>query len=314
MTGVRFATAATVVLLAATGCHAGEPGARAATLVLTPTESPSPSPSPSPTPPPPTSTLPDGTRTLFPGHRLVAFYGAAGAPGLGVLGTGSPEEVWPKLRRQAKPYRRAPATVLPAYELITYLATSSRGNQGNYSSRIKNKTIRHYSRAAKRHGAMLILDIQPGRGRFIHDAKTLERWLRKPYVGLALDPEWKLYGDQKPLEQIGHTTARQINHVSHWLNRLSRRELLPQKPLLVHQFTEDMVRHKEDVRSRSRLALVFNVDGFGSKSAKVSKYEEFARDDRFPLGFKLFYDYDTPMMSPREVLRLRPPPKVVEYQ
>lgn len=262
----------------------------------------------------PTPTLPDGTRRLFPGHRLVAFYGAAGAPSLGVLGTGSPDEVWPRLRRQARPYRDAPAQVLPTYELITYLATHSRGNQGNYSSRIRNHTIRRYVRAARRHDAMLILDIQPGRGRFIDDAKTLRPFLSLPFVGLALDPEWKLYGDQRPLEQIGHTTARQINHVSRWLNRLTKAELLPQKPLLVHQFTEEMVRDKQDVKSRHRLGLVFNIDGFGSKSAKVSKYREFAKDDRFPLGFKLFYDYDHPMMSPREVLRLRPRPVVVEYQ
>ena len=260
-------------------------------------------------------TLPDGTRTLFPGHRLVAFYGAAGAPGLGVLGTGSPDEVWPRLRRQAKPYREAPATVLPTYELIAFLATSSRGNQGNYSSRIPDSTIKRYVRAARRHDAMLILDIQPGRGSFLADAKSLRQYMRRPWVGLALDPEWKLYGDQKPLEQIGHTTARQVNRVSDWLNRLTVRHDLPQKPLLVHQFTADMVRRKEDVRERLNLGIVFNVDGFGSKGAKVSKYREFAEDDRFPMGFKIFYEYDdSPIMTPREVLALRPRPVVVEYQ
>src|SRR3954470_7345264 len=49
--------------------------------------------------------LPDGSDRLFPGHRVVAFYGAAGAPSLGVLGTGSPEEVWPRLARTARHYR-----------------------------------------------------------------------------------------------------------------------------------------------------------------------------------------------------------------
>jgi hypothetical protein len=259
----------------------------------------------------PLPTLPDGTRTLFPGHRLVAFYGAAGAPGLGVLGTGGPDEVWPRLRAQAKPYRVAPATVLPTYELIAFLATGSRGNQGNYSSRVSDRTMARYMRAAHRHGAMLILDIQPGRGRFLEDAKTLRRFLRKPWVGLALDPEWKLYGDQKPLQQIGHTTARQVNRVSSWLNRLTVRHELPQKPLLVHQFTSDMVRHKEDVRGRRHVGIVFNVDGFGSKAAKVAKYREFAEDERFPMGFKIFYDYDSPVMTPREVLALRPRPFVV---
>jgi hypothetical protein len=263
----------------------------------------------------PRPTLWDGTRTLFPGHRLVAFYGAAGAPGLGVLGTGSPDEIWPRLRRQAKPYRDAPATVFPTYELIAYLATNSRGNQGNYSSRIPDSTIKRYVRAARRHHAMLILDIQPGRGSFIEDARTLRQYMRREWVGLALDPEWKLYGDQQPLEQIGHTTAAQVNRVSNWLNRWTVRHDLPQKPLLIHQFTADMVRHKEDVRERRHLGIVFNVDGFGSKGAKVSKYREFAQDDRFPMGFKIFYDYDdAPIMTPQEVFALRPRPVVVEYQ
>jgi hypothetical protein len=32
------------------------------------------------------------------------------------------------------------------------------------------------------------------------------------------------------------------------------------------------------------------------------------------MGFKLFYDYDSPLMTPQEVLALRPRPVVVEYQ
>jgi hypothetical protein len=305
--GGRRATVATLAA-AAVGLALLPSGAASARLLTDV------SPRPTTTVVDPLPTLPDGTRTLFPGHRLVAFYGAAGAPALGVLGTGSPEEVWPRLRAQAKPYRVGRATVLPTFELIAYLATSSRGNQGNYSSRISNRTITRYVRAAHRHGAMLILDIQPGRGTFYDDARTLRDFLVKPWVGLALDPEWKLYGDEKPLGQIGHTTARQINRVSKWLNGLTARHDLPQKPLLVHQFTADMVRNKEDVRARRHLGLVFNVDGFGSKAAKISKYREFARDDRFPMGFKLFYDYDSPLMTPQEVLDLRPRPVVVEYQ
>src|SRR4051812_11228572 len=103
-------------------------------------------------------TLPDGTRTLFPGHRVVAFYGAPHAPGLGILGAGTPDDMWPQLRRQAKPYATAHAPVVPAYELISFLATGSRGNQGNFSSRVSDQTLWRYAHAAKRHHALLILD------------------------------------------------------------------------------------------------------------------------------------------------------------
>jgi hypothetical protein len=258
--------------------------------------------------------LPDGTSTLFPGHRVVAFYGAPHAPGLGVLGTGSPDDIWPRLHRQAKPYATRHHDVMPAYELITYLATGSRGNQGNFSSRLSNRTITHYARAAKRHHALLLLDIQPGRGDFLKDARSLKRWLRLPWVGLAIDPEWKLYGGQMPLSGIGYTTAHDVNRVSHWLGHLTRVNRLPQKLFLVHQFTESMVRNKDAVIARKHLATVFNVDGLGGRAAKIGKYRDFAQDKRFPLGFKLFYDADIGLMSPADVLRLRPRPAIVEYE
>ena len=258
-------------------------------------------------------TLFDGTRMLFPGHRVVAFYGAPNAPGLGVLGAGSPDDVWPQLRRQAKPYTTHKNDAVPAYELITFIATGSRGNQGNFSSRLPDQVISRYARAAKRHHALLILDIQPGRGNFLPDARTLAPWLRLPYVELAIDPEWKLYGGEMPLSRIGHTRARVVNRVSRWLNHLTRVNGLPQKMLLVHEFTDDMVRNKERVVERKHVATVFNVDGFGSRGAKIGKYREFAADTEFPLGFKVFYDADIGMMAPRDVLRLRPRPVIVEY-
>lgn len=268
------------------------------------------------TPPKPVHwrTLPDGTRTLFPGHRVVAFYGVPNAPGLGVLGDADPDTLWPRLHRQAEPYATARAPVMTAYELITYLATGSRGNQGNFSSRLPDRTIWHYARAAKRHHALLILDIQPGRGQFLPDARTLKPWLRLPNVALALDPEWKLYGGQMPLSGIGHTSAYVVNRVSRWLNHLTRVNHLPQKLFLVHQFTESMVTNKNQVVARKHLATVFNVDGLGGRAAKIGKYRDFATDHRFPLGFKLFYEADIDMMSPADVLKLRPRPVIVEYE
>lgn len=259
-------------------------------------------------------TLPDGTRTLFPGHRVVAFYGAPHAPGLGILGAGTPDDMWPQLRHQAKPYATAHAPVVPAYELISFLATGSRGNQGNFSSRVSDQTLWRYAHAAKRHHALLILDIQPGRGRFLPEARTLTPWLRLPYVGLAIDPEWKLYGGQLPLSGIGYTSAHVVNRVSRWLNHLTRVNHLPQKLFLVHQFTDEMVRDKDRVVGRKHLATVFNVDGLGGRAAKIGKYRDFASDQRFPLGFKLFYEADTGLMSPAEVLRLRPRPVIIEYE
>ena len=62
-------------------------------------------------------------------------------------------------------------------------------------------------------------------------------------------------------------------------------------------------------------ALAINVDGFGDRPNKISKYEMFTRERvRFNDGFKLFYEEDTNLMSPASVLALRPPPDVVVYE
>jgi hypothetical protein len=306
------------VVAALAGCTSGSGGHSAAsTPTVSPTASvgprPTVAPSSSPAPTSPTS-LPDGSHRLFPGHRVVAFYGAAGAPALGVLGSRSADGIWPRLAAQARAYEGHGAKVLPAYELITYVATGGAGNDGQYAFRIPDSTIERYVAAAERHHALLILDIQPGRGEFLPDAKSLTRWLRLPDVALALDPEWKLHGHQKPDKQIGHTDAASVNAVSAWLDQLTAEQRLPEKLLLVHQFTADMIRDKAKVASRPHIATVFNMDGFGNRADKLVKYRFLAQDKHFPIGMKLFYRADKHMFSPSGALHLHPAPAVVDYE
>ena len=69
------------------------------------------------------------------------------------------------------------------------------------------------------------------------------------------------------------------------------------------------------VKNRPELAIVLNADGFGTHSVKRSKYHAFSGDaPGFHHGFKLFYEEDVGLMTPRQVLRLRPAPDVVEYE
>ena len=58
--------------------------------------------------------LPRGGRTILPGKRVVAFYGAPQDRELGVLGIGSPRLAARKLERQARPYARPGRPVVPA--------------------------------------------------------------------------------------------------------------------------------------------------------------------------------------------------------
>ena len=117
-----------------------------------------------------------------------------------------------------------------------------------------------------------------------------------------------------PDRQIGHTDATAINAVSGWLDRLTAAQNLPQKLLLVHQFTPGMVHHKSQVLSRAHLAMVFNMDGFGARAVKLAEYHDLARDRRFPIGLKLFYTSDKHRLTPTEAMRLHPTPAVVDYE
>jgi hypothetical protein len=138
--------------------------------------------------------------------------------------------------------------------------------------------------------------------------------LERPDIGLALDPEWELHRGERPGQQIGHTYASEINRISAWLDQLTASTKLPQKLLLVHQFTTDMIRDKPAVVARRHLATVFNMDGFGRRADKLSRYRALAGDKRFPLGMKLFYRSDTHMFTPRETAHLSPPPAVIDYE
>ena len=298
--GALLAIAAAAVLLVR-GC--GEEG-RPATAAPAPTATPE-----------RLAELPGGGRRIFPGRRIVAFYGNPADDELGVLGIGSPRTAAARLVRQARRYERPRRRVLPAMELLASVATFDPGSDGLYRRRTTNAVIRRYLRAARGAGALLVLDVQPGRAAFMPEARRLARWLREPDVGLALDPEWHVAPGEVPGQVIGSVDAGDVDAVAAWLDALTAEHRLPQKLFVVHQFTPGMIRDKQRLRPYRNLATVLNADGFGSAVVKAAKYREFTRGTPWTFdGFKLFYREDADLMSPREVLRLRPAPDVIVYE
>ena len=93
----------------------------------------------------------------------------------------------------------------------------------------------------------------------------MEPFLKLPDVSLALDPEWSLNPPQLPGQEIGSTDAATVNEVSLYLSRLVRRYHLPQKLLVVHRFTDEMVESENQLERDPGVALVLNVDGFGGR-------------------------------------------------
>jgi hypothetical protein len=205
--------------------------------------------------------------------------------------------------------------VLPALELISTVAIAAPGPEGLYRDHASNAMIRRYLRAARRIGGLLVLDIQPGRATFGPEVERLARWLREPDVGLALDAEWHVGPGDVPGKVIGTVDADVVNATAAYLSRIVKDGDLPEKLLLVHRFTFDMISRDERLVPFPGVATVVNVDGFGSQVVKVAKYKAFAaRTPRLRRGFKLFYREDAGLMRPSRVLRMRPRPDVVVYE
>lgn len=261
------------------------------------------------------ATLPRiNARQWFPRARLVAFYGTPGTASLGVLGATGPELAASKVEKVAAAYRTPGRTVVPTFELIATVADPAPGPQGLYCHPVGTADVWRYLKVAREHHMPLILDVQPGRDRFLPEVQHWAALLSQPDVGLALDSEWRMHGDQVPARVIGHTDAAEINTVTNWLAQLVRRYDLPQKIVLLHQFKDSMIVHPADIAAHPELALVQHLDGFGSRSAKLAIYKSLRRPAQFHMGFKLFYQQDLGMLSPSAVLSIKPAPDYVSYE
>ena len=259
--------------------------------------------------------LPGGGTRVFGKHRfLVAYYGTAGTGSLGVLGETAPDEMHRRLRRAAHPFVLEGERIQAVYELIVTVADPVAGPDGDFSHDIAADSVRAYSEAAHRNGALVVLDVQPGRADFLTVAKRWAWALADPWVGLALDPEWRMGPRQVPGRVIGSVGATEVNKVSAWLADLVDRKGLPEKPFVLHQFRSTMIRDVERVRARDGLATVQHVDGFGNQGQKLATYHAVARPAQFAMGFKLFYDEDVNLFSPARVRTIRPAVRFVSYQ
>ena len=274
-----------------------------------------PSPSASATPAR-VSELPRGGTTVFPDNLVVMHYGTAGTGALGVLGDGTPEQAADRLEKAAAPFAAASGRpVLPAFELITTVASSKPGKDGRYSSMLAPSQVQHYLDVARAHRMLVVLDFQPGRAEFLEQVQQYEQFLLQPDVGVALDPEWKLTPAQRPLKQIGTSAAAPINAVSAYVSQLVATHHLPEKIFMVHQFKSYQLPDRALIADAPGLATVLHVDGFGTEPDKLQTYGVLAsRTSQFVNGFKLFYKADIGLMTPAQAMALQPRPELISYQ
>ena len=249
---------------------------------------------------------------LLADNRVVAFYGAP-QMGATIVGRKSISGAKRKLRRQARGYRGRGRAVIPGFDLVAAIATSDRGRDGRFRSRQPNRVIARYHNAARRLDGRLILDIQPGRSPFTTEVKALKEWVVRSNVDIALDPEWNVGRRGRPGRSTGSVNAKMINRVSGYMSRVIERENLPNKALVIHQFRQGSVKKRNRIKQPDGVDVVLNFDGIGSAAAKKAGYARLTREGLFA-GFSLFFRLDQGLMSPKQVLRLRPEPDFLLYQ
>lgn len=324
----RTALTTGAILLAATACSDnGE--ARSASSTASPTSSPTslpatstPAPTPSTLTPSPTTAagptqLPRGGRVIFPRYRLVGYSGG-GSKAFGRLGIGNIDARGREVEAHAKALAggRIP---LPVFELIAVIAHDKPGKNGMYNSVVDDAVIDRYLAAARRHRALLLLNVQPGRQDFLPLVKRLAPYLSQPDVGLALDPEWAVEPGQVPGSSYGRTTGAELDSVAAYLDALVRAKKLPQKAMVFHQVAAKVVQKQSAIRTRPGVVVIKSVDGIGGQGAKTDTWRVLVKGlpRSVHAGFKLFFVEDRrhgPLMTPRQILALRPQPEYVLYE
>ncbi len=264
--------------------------------------------------------FPSGGIAPFPAHCMVALYGHPEGPALGMLGEQSPAKSVERVKKLVAEYQALlpDEHVMGAFEIIATVASASAGDDGDYSRETPIDALLPLIDAAEENDIYVVLDLQPGRTDFLTQAKLYEELLKRPHVGLALDPEWRLKPNQRHLRQIGQVGVDEVNEVGTWLADLVAAHDLPPKVLTLHQFQTRMIvdRQRLDV-SRPEIQYLVHVDGQGAQGAKQGTWSVIKKDlpERVWVGWKNFEDEDIPMLTVAQtVAQVHPTPRFISYQ
>jgi len=255
--------------------------------------------------------------SLLPGCRVVAFYGNPMSKRMGILGEIKPDSMLARLAKQAAAYAAVDSArpALPALELIATVAQAGPGRSGQYRARMPDTLIARVMGWAEANRYLVILDIQTGRSTVASEMVPLMKYLARPYVHLALDPEFSIGATKIPGKVIGRMDAADVNVASSMLAALVDSLKLPPKMLIVHRFTSPMLSNHQKIKLDPRVQIVIDMDGFGPPRLKYGSYKAYVHDRPVQYaGFKLFYKNDKPMLTPAQVMEMDPVPLFIMYQ
>lgn len=262
---------------------------------------------------------------VLPFKRVVAYYGNLYSNRMGALGKWPKKEMIPKLLAEVKKWNDADSVIkaIPALHYICATAQGSPGKDGKWRFRMPFGQIDTVLNWAKEINALVFLDVQIGLSTLQAEIPLLEKYLSMPNVHLGIDPEFAMNGKggKRPGSVIGTMSADDINYVSGYLAGLVKKNNIPPKILVVHRFTQGMVTNYKQIKLYPETQIVIDMDGWGYPAKKIGTYKNWIYSQPIQFtGFKLFYVNDTEksgqkeMMSPTEVLKLKPAPIYIQYQ
>ncbi|MFZ4726849.1 MAG: hypothetical protein ACOYMD_15555 [Paludibacter sp.] len=259
---------------------------------------------------------------ILPFNRIIAYYGNLYSKKMGVLGEYPPKEVWRKLNIELAAWKKADPTtpVLPAIHYIAVVASGTPGKDGKYRTRMPEHQIDSALAIAKMGNAIVFLDIQVALSNVQQEVPMLEKYLKMPQVHLGIDPEFSMKDGSKPGKKIGTMDATDINYCTSYLAKLVKDNHLTPKILVVHRFTQGMVRNHKNIVLRPEVQIVMNMDGWGQPVLKRSTYKLYIYKEPVQFtGFKLFYKNDLKkapnvLLTPSDLLQLKPQPIYIQYQ
>ena len=262
------------------------------------------------------------TGAILPKHRIFAYYGNPHSKRMGILGKYEKPEMLRRLDEEIKNWQAAdPATpIQPALHLVATSAQGLPGKDGGYRMRMSDRTIKKVLKWGNEHKAIVFLDIQRGHAPLGPEMKYMEKYLKLPFVHLGIDPEFSMVTGAKPGKKIGSYDAADINQAVQFLSRVVKENNLPPKVLVVHRFTQGMVKNYKNIKLDPNVQIVMHMDGWGPPVLKKDSYRDYIVAEPVQYtGFKLFYDNDfrkpgSRIMTASEVLALDPKPMYIQYQ
>ncbi len=262
------------------------------------------------------------TEAILPKHRIFAYYGNPHSKRMGILGKYEKADMLRRLDAEIKNWQAAdPATpIQPALHLVATSAQGLPGKDGGYRMRMSDRTIKKVLKWGNEHKAIVFLDIQRGHAPLGPEMQFMEKYLKLPFVHLGIDPEFSMITGAKPGTRIGSYDAADVNQAVQFLSRVVRENGLPPKVLVVHRFTQGMIKNYKNIKLDPNVQIVMDMDGWGPPVLKKDSYKAYIQKEPVQYtGFKLFYDNDfrkpgSRIMTPAEVLALEPKPMYIQYQ